>query len=163
MRRKVVSGHLPCLSNGKIDAAYLDVDWRSGVSAGGADADTDFDKIAIRLLDAGGRAIWSKAHAERVKENYAALLAEMKYERESAVVATIDDVITHVRGEYDLVRRTMQSLGARVATRIVAMGSPEEIKAAIDAAVIGILSELSADDNDTQLADASSQSRKYPT
>ncbi len=148
VRRKVKSGHLPALSNGKLDPAHLEVDWRSGVSAPGpiadiADGETIEDAAARTIIEKG--AVWSKAEAERVKENYAALLKQLDYDRESGLVAEIDDVVVLIASEYALVRNKLSNIGSRVAPRIAVMNSAEAIKAMIDAEVVLALTELTAD------------------
>lgn len=89
---------------------------------------------------------WSKAEAERVKENYAARLKQLEYDRESGAVVEIDDVVVAVASEYAVVRNKLLDIGTKVAPRAAVLKSAEEIKALIDAAVIEALEELTIDD-----------------
>jgi hypothetical protein len=153
VRRKVKSGHLPALANGKLDPAHLDVDWRGGVPAHDAVAGTAGilqdgetpEEAADRIVNVEGRALWSKAEAERVKENYAAKLRQLEYDRESGLVAEVDDVVMAVASELSLVRNKLLNIGSRVAPRVAVMRSAEEIKAMIDAEVVLALEELTLD------------------
>lgn len=149
VRRKVVSQHLPALADGKLDPRHVDQDWRGGVSAfpdlsaDDADAETLEEAAARIVIDEG--AVWSKAEAERVKENYAAKLRQLEYDRESALVAEIEDVVIAVATELALVRNKLLNIGSRVAPRIAVMNSAEAIKAMIDAEVVLALQELTLD------------------
>lgn len=87
---------------------------------------------------------WSKTDAETVKENYAARLKQLEFDREAAKVVEIDDVAVAVASEYEVVRNRAREIGARVAPKLAELTSAEEIKAAIDAAVIEALADLSA-------------------
>lgn len=153
VRRKVKSEHIQLLADGTIDPRYLEIDWRSGdaLPADSADtfglsADTEtLDDVADKIASIEGRAQWSKAEAERVKENYAALLRQLEYDRESGLVVEIDDVVIAVASEYALVRNKLLNIGSRVAPDISTMDSPEEIKALIDKHVIEALKGLTLD------------------
>lgn len=149
VQRKVKSGHLPALSDGTLDPRHVDMDWRGGVSplpstgtpVGGTET---LEEAAARIVIGEG-VLWSKAEAERVKENYAAKLRQLDYDRESGLVAEIEDVAIAVATELSLVRNKLMNIGSRVAPRIAVMRSAEEIKAMIDAEVVLALEELSLD------------------
>ena len=102
-------------------------------------ADTDLTNI----IDLDGEELWSKADAETVKENYAARLKQLEYERESADVVTVDDAAVLVASEYAIVRNRLRRLGDDIAEGLTGLQSPAEIKAAIDAAVVDALTKLS--------------------
>ena len=153
VRRKIQSGHLPKLADGTLDPRHVDQAWREGVSAlpapkapAGSElrADETIEEAAARIVTDEG-AVWSKAEAERIKENYAARLRQLEYDRESGLVAEIDDVAIAVATELSLVRNKLLNIGSRVAPRIAVMNSAEAIKAMIDAEVIVALEELSLD------------------
>jgi hypothetical protein len=103
-----------------------------------------------RMVDAEGREMWPMAHAERIRANYNALLARLKYERESAEVAEIDDVAALIVAEYALVRRRLHEIGGRVAERVASKRTAEEIKALVDAEVVLALNDLSAEQSQTE-------------
>lgn len=86
-----------------------------------------------------------KAISEKIKEHYVAQLRRLEYDRESGLVAEIDDVAIAVATELSLVRNKLLNIGSRVAPRIAVMNSAEAIKAMIDAEVIVALEELSLD------------------
>lgn len=153
VRRKLESGHLHRNSDGSLNPAYLDIDWRSGASLPadtvGAFADSadgvSIEDIATRMVAADGKELWSKADAEKVKENYAARLKQLEYDRESGLVVPIDDVVVAVASEYAVVRNRLLGIGSKVAPTISVLQSPEEIKAIIDAEVVEALSQLTVD------------------
>lgn len=101
---------------------------------------------AASVAPIDGRDFWSRAEAERVKENYAAKLRQLDYDRESGLVAEIEDVAIAVATELSLVRNKLMNIGSRVAPRVAVMRSAEEIKAMIDAEVVLALEELSLDE-----------------
>lgn len=153
VRRKLVSQHLPRNPDGSIDPAYLDVDWRGGeplpADRVGAFADAadsvSIEDVAARIVSADGTELWSKADAEKVKENYAARLKQLEYDKESGLVVPIDDVVIAVAAEYAVVRNRLLGIGSKVAPTIAVLQSPEEIKALIDAEVNEALSQLTVD------------------
>jgi hypothetical protein len=86
-----------------------------------------------------------KVVSEKVKEHYVAQLRRLEYDRESALVAEIEDVVIAVATELALVRNKLLNIGSRVAPRIAVMNSAEAIKAMIDAEVVLALQELTLD------------------
>lgn len=148
-------------------AAYKDVsrqtvtDWKKrGLLVFSNDREVDFLATDQRLADHGirqprdsnlteltaidGVELWSRADAETVKENYAARLKQLEFERESALVVTVDEAARHIVDELGIVRQRCSSIGAEVAPELVDMTSASEIKALIDAAVVRALADLAA-------------------
>ena len=148
-------------------AAYKSVsrqtvtDWKQkGLLVFSNDGTVDFLATDRRLLDHGvrqpadigltevtaidGEELWSRADAETVKENYAARLKQLEYERESTQVVTVDEAARHIVDEFGIVRQRCRSIGADVAPKLVNLTSASEIKAAIDEAVVAALTDLSA-------------------
>lgn len=148
-------------------AAYKDVsrqtvtDWKQrGLLVFSSDGKVDFLATDRRLADHGirqphdsnlteltsidGVELWSRADAETVKENYAARLKQLEFERESASVVTIDDATRHIVDEFRSVRERCRSIGAEITPKLVDMTSAAEIKAAIDDAVVAALADLAA-------------------
>jgi hypothetical protein len=150
VRRKVKTQHIQALADGTLDPAYLNVDWRKGDPlpadnvVGVADSQALRDE-ALRLVSADGAELWSKADAEKVKENYAARLKQLEYDRESGLVVPIDDVVVAVASEYAVVRNRLLGIGSKVAPTVATLQSAEEIKAIIDAEVIEALGQLTVD------------------
>jgi hypothetical protein len=93
------------------------------------------EQAADRIVNVEGRAPFSKAEAERIKENYLALLRQLEYDRESGKVV----------GEYALIRNRFLNIASRVSPRAAVLRSPEEVKALIDEEVALVLEELTLD------------------
>ncbi|WFS02785.1 hypothetical protein [Rhizobium tumorigenes] len=181
VRRKVKTQHVQLLGDGSIDPRYLEVDWRKGDSlaadnadnADNADGNNDFgaDTKDIRaevasLVSADGAELWSKADAQKVKENYAARLKQLEYDREIGKVVEIDDVVVAVASEYAVVRNRLLGIGSKIAPDLTTLQSADEIKAIIDAEVIEALNQLTVDvdgERDFDRLRESLQSRFGPT
>ena len=114
-----------------------------GVRQPTADSLTEFPTSIDDLTMVDG--LWSKGDAETVKENFAARLKQLEYERAEAEVVTVNDAARMISDEYTIVRNRVRGLGAEVASDLVALQSPEEIKAVIDAAVTAALADLSGE------------------
>lgn len=99
-----------------------------------------------RLMQVDGQELWSTAEAETVKENYAARIKRLEYDRESSAVAEIDDVVVAIASEFGIVRQRLSRIGADLAPKLVGVRDASLIKAAIDAEVIAALTELTAED-----------------
>ncbi|WP_162783401.1 hypothetical protein [Devosia naphthalenivorans] len=151
--------------DGRIDVGATDTlllnhgNKRGGVTRQGNEPDLSAapeetpEEAADRIVNVEGRALFSKAEAERVKENYLALLRQLEYDRESGAVAEINDVVTAVVTEYALVRNKLLNIGSRIAPRVAVLKSADEIKALIDKEVALALEELSLDGNGHGSAD----------
>lgn len=103
------------------------------------------EQAADRIVNVEGRAPFSKLEAERIKENYLALLRQLEYDRESGKVVEIEDVVQAVVGEYARVRNRILNIASRVSPRAAVLRSPEEVKALIDEEVGLVLDELTLD------------------
>lgn len=84
----------------------------------------------------------SKIESERVRTYYESLLLQLRFERESAQVAEIEDVVATVLAELTAVRNRLAAIGSNVAPRLTDVTAAELIKAAIDEEVIAALVEL---------------------
>lgn len=84
----------------------------------------------------------AKIESERIRLNYEAKLMQLRYERESALVAEIEDVAATILAELAAVRQRLATIGSRVAPGLAGMTSAELIKAAIDGEVVAALEEL---------------------
>ena len=109
------------------------------------DRDADIDAAVNAILTIDGAELLPRAEAERIKENFSALLKKLQYERESAAVAEIEDVARVIIGEYAIVRSRLAQVGENVAPKLVALQDAALVKEAIDAEVIAALSDLSSD------------------
>lgn len=177
VRRKLKSGHLLALSDGTIDASRIGTDWRKSSPAGANtrrssvrtsgqnspgvrtleqgeeddDTATNLAEVGERLQLIAGRPLASKAEAERLKENYIALLKEIEYDRAVGNVVEVDQVVGMVSAEYALVRNSLLNLGSKLAPRLTIKRGAEEIKAMIDKEVLVVLQALSLDEGVAQL------------
>ena len=89
--------------------------------------------------------LWSSADAERVKENYLALLRELEYHMKSGAVVPIDQVIGLISGEFATVRTRLLSLPSELAPRVLLLKTAPEIEETIRTAVQDALEELTSD------------------
>lgn len=105
----------------------------------------DIDAAVEAILTIDGAELLTRAEAERLKENFSALLKKLQYERESAAVAEIEDVARVIVGEYAIVRRRLAQIGENVAPKLVDVHDAALVKEAIDAEVIAALGDLSSD------------------
>lgn len=155
VRRKITSGHLPTLPDGTLDDALVGTDWRrrtfkpadtgdENEDVRTFDEDETAEEIADRLVTESG-APWTKAEAERVKENYLARLKQIDYDKRNGLVVEIEDVFKAVVGEYSLVRNKLTGIGSKLAHEVVLLQSAEEVKALIDKEVAKALEELTLD------------------
>src|SRR5215210_1321988 len=120
VRKGIKAGHLACLPNGNLDPALVGTDWRLGNRRGanqganrtanqGANCEPVRTSLAAnhdppvrtdetpaeaadRIVNIEGRAPYSLAEAERIKENYLALLRQLEYDRAVGAVVAIEDV-----------------------------------------------------------------------
>ncbi|EYR81844.1 hypothetical protein SHLA_4c001360 [Shinella sp. DD12] len=159
--RKTVTGWkqrglLVLLPDGQVDVAASDRALeRHGISLPKVTAlEPDDDQVtpeasleeeARLLVSADGEELLSKAEAERLKENYAARLKQLEYDREVGLVAEIDDVVAAVASEYAIVRNRLLGIGSKVAPSVAVLNSAEEIKALIDKEVARALGALTVD------------------
>jgi hypothetical protein len=158
VRRKIKSGHLAQLPNGKISSDLIGTAWRKSNADTADKARTAPvaklsaprsgeapEQIAERIISGGGFTLLTKAEAEQKKENYLALLRELEYDRDSGSVVAVADVARKVASEYALVRNRLLSIPARVAPRVAVIKSAEEVKALLEAEISQALRELACD------------------
>jgi hypothetical protein len=131
-------GILVYANDGKVD--FLATDRR--LADHGVRQPADISLTEVTAID--GEPLWSRADAETVKENYAARLKQLEFERESGLVVTVDEAARHIVNEFGVVRQRCRTIGADVAPSLADMTSAAEIKAAIDEAVVAALADLSA-------------------
>lgn len=134
--------------NGRVDFDATDAALKSHGIRQQVDAsvdDPDLVDDATAALSADNEGLWSKAEAERRKENFAARLKELQFAKESGLVVDIDDVVVAVAHEYAIVRNKLLDVGTKVAPRVRGLQSAEEIKAIIDARINEALKELALD------------------
>src|SRR5215210_6259050 len=159
VRKGIKGGHLACLPNGNLDPALVGTHWRFGNrrpanpganlsancepvrTASGANCEqpvrTDETpaEAADRIVNIEGRAPYSLAEAERIKENYLALLRQLEYDRAVGAVVAIEDVAAAVVDQFAKVRNKLLNISTRIAPRAAVLRSAEEVKALIDSEV----------------------------
>lgn len=140
-----VQGLVVFNDDGKVDFDATDIALKDHGIRQVVDDDTGFDlrADASKLMSTDGAKFWSKADAEKVKENYAARLKQLEYDKQSALVVEVDEVIAAVGGEYSVVRQRVGTLGSSLASRLASVSSASVAKAIIDAEVVEALRDLS--------------------
>src|SRR5688500_6972656 len=111
--------------------------------------DKSAEDIAHQIVNIEGDAPHSKAEAERIKENYLALLRQIEYDREKQKVVPISEVVQAIADEYAKVRGRLLNISSRVSPRAAVLRTPELVKALIDEEVTLALDELTLDGYDS--------------
>ena len=117
-----------------------------GNDAGGGNTPADDSGVATPLLDGDPEEIaaaakWSLADAQRIKENYLALLRKQEFEVSSGKLVDIDEVGRQVESEYALVRERLLAIPGKLAAQLVDL-TRAEIEVALQAEVSEALREL---------------------
>lgn len=144
-------GLLSFTTDGRINVTESDkkVDARRRRVAKRSENDGEPSEIAHQIVNIEGDAPHSRSEAERIKENYLALLRQIEYDRESQQVVPISAVVQAVAEEYGKVRARLLNVAAKVSPRAAVLRTPEEVKALIDEEVNLALEELTIDRYDS--------------
>lgn len=154
VRKALKSGRLPALPDGTVDPALAGSGWRKANRRGSPQpapgegeppAPPDLEALADRIVTVEGRAPYTLVEAERIKANYLAMLRQLQYDRESGLVAPVDEIAAAVAAEYGLVRNHMMGLPAKLAPQLAFLRDAEEIRALLESEITTILRELSLD------------------
>ena len=156
----IADQHLRTLPSGKLDPALVGTGWMkrnrravgTGNSAGNSPGKvatevasvTESDNPAAaaeRILVASG-APWSQAEAERVKENYLALLRQLEYDQKARTVVMVADVAALVGQEYANVRTRLLAIPAEHAPQLARITSPAVMQDTLYKLVERVLVEL---------------------
>jgi hypothetical protein len=171
VRRAINSGHLSVLADGTLDPALIGSGWRktnrradicadkpadtvespqpvrTKVSAPplpvAADDETP-DEAAERIISTIGAEL-SLAEAERLKENYLALLRQLEYDIKSGQVVLVAEVVKAVAAEYAKVRTRLLAIPAEQAPRLHQCQTVAEVQDLLQAVVAEALEELTRD------------------
>ncbi len=161
VRKALKSGHLKAFADGTLDPALVGTGWRKG-NRGGANgganssrglhnanpvgllADETPAQAAERIVFASG-ANMDLAEAERVKENYLALLRQLEYDQKSGAVVPVVDVAKAVADNYAKVRTRLLAIPAEQAPRLHRCKTPVEVQDILRAIVVEALEELAGD------------------
>lgn len=102
------------------------------------------ERAAVRLLvDTGAE--MSIDEAKRVKENYLALLNQLEYDKESALVVAASEVAKAVGAEYAKVRTRLLAIPAEQAPRLHRLRSVNEVQDCLRELIQEALEELTKD------------------
>lgn len=148
----VKTGHLPALDDGSMDPNLVGTPWRATNRKKSREEETPRE-AAERIVVEEGRAPFTLAEAERIKENYLALLRQLEYDKESGAVVAIEDVVAAIVSEYAIIRNRLLNIPSRIAPRVAAIRSPEEVQATIHEEIAQVLEELSLDGHGSTPAD----------
>lgn len=156
----IADQHLQALPNGKLDPALVGTGWmkRNRRAAGGGNSSgklpgkvaTEVASVAAsenpaaaaeRILVASG-APWSQAEAERVKENYLALLRQLDYDQKARTVVMVADVTRLVGEEYAKVRTRLLAIPSGHAPQLTRITSPAIMQTTLYGLIERALTEL---------------------
>lgn len=168
VRKGLKSGHIKAFGDGTLDPALVGTGWRKGNRAGAnaanqsanpeekgsqgsrpanpdvAKAGENPAEAAERIVAAGG-ATMDLGEAERVKENYLALLRQLEYDQKSGAVVPVSEVSAAVADEYAKVRTRLLAIPAEQAPRLHRCKTVVEVQEALRSIITEALEELSCD------------------
>ncbi len=167
VRRALETGKLKTLSDGTLDPALVGTSWRKSNRRPAAGADSVADvrtqvsappklsalsqsesesaaQAAERIIAQNG-VPYSLPEAERVKENYLALLRQLEYDQKSGQVVSVAEVSRAVGQEYAKVRTRLLAIPAEQAPRIHRLKTAAEIQDALQTIIVEALEELTRD------------------
>jgi hypothetical protein len=170
VRRAIKSGHLSTRPDGELDPALVGSPWRltNRRNAGIADADTPADALsaprqqvpsapvkilqpgetaeeaADRIMQASGATL-PLIDAERLKENYIALLRQLEYDTKSGLVVPVTEVARVVGAQFAQVRTRILSLPAEQAPQLHRLKTVVELQDALHAMLAEALEILTCD------------------
>lgn len=150
------TGHLKARADGTLDPALVSSGWRAANRrAAPAPATAGPDAVATAPGEAPAEAVerilaaagvrWSQAEAERVKENYLALLRQLEYDTKAGAVVPIESVAGKVGAEYARVRTRLLAIPAEQAPRLHRCKTIPELQDALMEVIVEALQELTAD------------------
>jgi hypothetical protein len=106
------------------------------------------EEAANRIVNNEERAPYDRFEAERIKENYLALLRQLEYDLKSGEVVAIADVHAAVALEYGIIRSRLLSVAAEIAPRVSMMTTAAEVKDFLEAQISKVLEDLTLDRGD---------------
>jgi hypothetical protein len=106
--------------------------------------DESAEDFVLRTVVDQGRAPYSLAEANRIKENCLAMLRQIELDTARGEVVRIADVTAALADEYMVLRNGILSLGARLAPRLTNRSDPNVVKQIIDDEAVLLLGELSS-------------------
>ena len=137
-------GFLKKQPNGKMDPALVGTGWRGknrNVELASILPDEAAEAAAERLIRASP--LMSVADAEKMKENYLALLRKLEYDEKSGNVVKIEDVAAEIGRALAVVRTRLLAIPAEAAPKLHRMKTAREVQDALQEIITRILQELS--------------------
>jgi hypothetical protein len=161
VRRGISAGRLTKLSDGTLDPLLVGTEWRrpvrpradteqnvrASVSAITRGAETP-SQAAERIITTGG-ASHALAEAERIKENYLALLRQLEYDTKSGAVVRVDRVAKIFGDACARVRTRMLAIPAEIAPELHRKKTVAEIVDELRRAINEALEELTSGGDST--------------
>lgn len=150
VRRAIKQGRLTPLDDGTLDPTLVGTGWRRTNRLSADNARTDGEvaaraKAALEMVTAPGVELLSQAAAERLKENYLALLRQLEYDQKSGAVVPVEEVSKAVGEEYARVRTRLLAIPAEQAPRLHRLKTAAEVQDALREIITEVLEELSGD------------------
>ncbi len=140
-------GYVVLAANGLIDVSTTNalLDARLPVYRGGVAKPNPNAKSASRRQSVPcAKGVWTLAEAQRRKENAAARLRQLDYERLVAQYVPASDAIVALKVIRETIRERLMRIGGDAAPRLLNQRSAEEVKRIIDEVVHRALSDLSS-------------------
>lgn len=160
VRRAIAKGMLHKDGAGLLDARLVKTAWRKttrrtldrqvsadagmpeNVRVPHTEADETPAQAAERIVLSG--APYDRLEAERIKENYLALLRQLEYDQKSGAVVAVADVAGAVGKQFARVRTRLLAIPAEQAPRLHRLKTVPEVQDALQDVITQALEELSA-------------------
>jgi len=157
VRKAIKAGRLHAAPDGRLDPALVGSGWRKANRRKAAPAPAarpksdppapaDLEQLADQVVYVEGRAPFSLIEAERIKANYLAMLRQLQYDRESGLVAPVEEIAAAVAAEFAVVRNNLLGLPSRLAPRLVFIRDVEQMRAVLHAEITKVLEDLTLDE-----------------
>lgn len=155
VRRALKTSHLKALADGTLDPSLVGTGWRKGNRTGSAEPANTVRtetgetpaQAAERIITATGPTM-DQAEAERVKENYLALLRQLEYDQKSGAVVAVADVAAAVGKQFASVRTKLLAIPAEQAPAVHRCKTVVEVQALLLQIITEALEDLTYDGDD---------------
>ena len=159
VRRGIEAGRLALQADGKLNAALVETEWRrapkpradkpqnvhAAVSAPIEVTAGETPAAAVERIIRESGATLSLADAEKLKENYIALLRQLEYDTKSGLVVAVSEVAALVGAEYAQIRTKLLAIPAEQAPRLHRLKAVTEIQDALMSMIVEALEGLTRD------------------
>jgi hypothetical protein len=160
VNRAIKTGHLSRLPDGSLDPVLVGTGWREENRRNGNGVSTaptpsppvppllqpgeTPEEAAARFMQASGAAL-TMMEAERVKENYLALLRQLEYDTKSGLVVPVTEVAKAVGAQFAQVRTAVLAIPAERAPQLHRLKTVTELQDALRAMLAEALEGLTLD------------------